>query len=97
MSDADRDADAENPAAKLELPDDARVAAVAAAATIALTLSLEYVVAADAPFIARLAPLGPYFLRVFASRVDLGGVDTVRNWSLLTVAVALCVFAFYAL
>jgi hypothetical protein len=88
--------DAENPTATLEVPDDARVAAAAAVSTIALTFSLKYVAGVNAPFLARLAPLAPYFARVFASRIDLGGIDTVRTWSILSVAIAIGVFAFYA-
>ncbi|SFG79337.1 hypothetical protein SAMN04488063_2962 [Halopelagius inordinatus] len=88
--------DGDSEAATLDVPDDAYVAAVAAVSTIALTLAFEYGVGADPPFLSRLAPLGPYFLSVFARGVDLGPVDTVRVWSLLTAAVTLSVFLFYA-
>lgn len=88
--------DGDSEAATLDVPDDAYVAAIAAASTIALTVTFEYGLGADPPFLSRLAPLGPYFLSVFTRGVDLGPVDTVRVWSLLTVAVTLGVFLFYA-
>lgn len=88
--------DGDSEAATLEIPDDAYVAAIAAVSTVALTVAFEYGLGADPPFLARLAPLAPYFLSVFTRSIDLGPVDTVRVWSLLTAAVTLGVFLFYA-
>jgi hypothetical protein len=91
------DADTDSSPGELAVSDDLRVAAVAAVTTVALTLVLQFAVATEIPILPRLSPLGPYFLYVFSRRVNLGALDTVRNWSLLTVAVALGVFVFYAI
>ncbi|RLM59585.1 hypothetical protein DVK02_02270 [Halobellus sp. Atlit-31R] len=75
--------------------DDLRVAAVAAACTVGLTLALRYGLGREVSFVWRLLPLGPYFLSQFTSRLTLGGLATPRNWSLLTVAVTLGAFGYF--
>jgi hypothetical protein len=75
--------------------DDLRVAAVAAACTVGLTLALRYGVGRDVAFVYRLLPLGPYFLSLFADRLPLDGLDTPRNWSALTVAVTVGLFVYF--
>jgi len=72
--------------------DDLRIAAVAAACTVGLTLALRYGVGRDVAFVYRLLPLGPYFLSLFAGRLPLGGLDTPRTWSVLTAVVTLVLF-----
>jgi hypothetical protein len=86
----------EDSAATLAVPDDLKVAAVAAACTVGLTLVLRFVLGRDAPYLVRLLPLAPYFGSVFASRLPLGSLDTVRNWSALTLAVTLGTILYYA-
>jgi hypothetical protein len=83
-------------AATLAVSDDLKVAAVAAACTVGLTLVLRFVLARDAPYVVRLLPLAPYFVALFTRRLDLGGFDTVRNWSALTLAVTLGTILYYA-
>ncbi len=75
--------------------DDLRVAAVAAACTVGLTLALRYGVGRDVAFTYRLLPLGPYFASLFADRIPLGGLDTPRTWSALTVVVTAVLFAYF--
>ena len=75
--------------------DDLRVAVVAAACTIGLSLGLRYGLGREIAFVWRLLPLGPYFLSLFTKRLQLGGLDTPRNWSLLTVAVTLGAFVYF--
>ena len=75
--------------------DDLRIAAVAAACTVGLTLALRYVAGRDVAFVYRLLPLGPYFLSLFAARLPLGDLDTPRIWSALTVAVTLVLFGYF--
>ena len=72
--------------------DDLRVAAVAAACTVGLTLALRYGVGRDVAFSYRLLPLGPYFLSLFADRLPLGGLDAPRNWAALTLVVTAALF-----
>jgi len=72
--------------------DDLRVAAVAAACTVGLTLALRYGVGRDVAFSYRLLPLGPYFLSLFVDRLPLGGLDAPRSWSALTLAVTAALF-----
>jgi hypothetical protein len=79
----------------LAATDDLRVAAVAAVCTVALTLGLRYGLGREIAALPRLLPLGPYFLSLFTSRLDLGGLDTPRNWSLVTVAVTLAAFGYF--
>jgi len=83
-----------SPDAELPGTDDLRVAAVAAACTIGLTLALQYGLGREVSLVWRLLPLGPYFLSLFTKRLDLGAFDTPRNWSLLTVAVTLVTFLY---
>ncbi|MFB6090734.1 MAG: hypothetical protein ABEJ97_06705 [Halobellus sp.] len=92
---ADADDTTDLPEDALAGAQDLRVAAVAAACTIALTLGLRYGLGRELPFVWRLVPLGPYFLSLFADRLVPGGLDTARNWSLLTVAVTLVAFAYF--
>jgi len=97
--DSDTSPDAEsgsNASAESDLPgtDDLRVAAVAAACTIGLTLALQYGLGREVSLVWRLLPLGPYFLSLFTKRLPLGEIDTPRNWSLLTVAVTLVTFLY---
>ncbi|MBB6645863.1 hypothetical protein H5V44_06105 [Halobellus sp. MBLA0160] len=75
--------------------DDLRVAAVAAACTVGLTLALRYAVGRDVAFVYRLLPLGPYFLSLFADRLPLGDLDTPRSWSALTVAVTVVLLVYF--
>ncbi|WP_238993896.1 hypothetical protein [Halobellus captivus] len=82
-------------AAELPGTDDLRVAAVAAACTVGLTLLLQYGAGREVPLLWRLLPLAPYFLSLFTKRVDLGGFDTPRNWSLLTIGVTLATFLYF--
>jgi len=92
---ADTDAGDETRAAEADLPtDDLRVAVVAAACTVGLTLLFRYGIGRDVALVWRLLPLAPYFLSLFTKRLDLGGLDTPRNWSLLTVAVTLATFGY---
>jgi hypothetical protein len=87
----------DDPDSDLEIPNDLVVAVVAAACTVGLTVSLRFGVGVDTPLLPRLTPLVPYFVYLFTRRVDLGRLDTPRNWSLLTVAVSLVVFVRYGL
>ncbi|SEG27988.1 hypothetical protein [Halobellus limi] len=81
--------------AEADLPtDDLRVAVVAAACTVGLTLLLQYGLGREVALAWRLLPLAPYFLSLFTKRLELGGLDTPRNWSLLTVAVTLATFGY---
>jgi hypothetical protein len=93
MADA---ASRDEPDSDLGVPNDLAVAAVAAVCTVGLTLSLRFGVRVDTPLLPRLAPLAPYFAYLFTRRLDLGRLDTARNWSLVTVAVSLAVFVRYA-
>ncbi|MGQ4554797.1 hypothetical protein [Halobellus sp. GM3] len=92
---AEKPPDANETAAFVAATDDLRVAVVAAACTIALTLALRYGLGREIPFVPRLLPLAPYFVSLFTRRLDLGGFDTPRNWSLLTVAVTLGAFSYF--
>ncbi|WP_231554325.1 hypothetical protein [Halobellus rufus] len=83
------------PEAELPGTDDLRVAAVAAACTVGLTLLLQYGLGREVPLVWRLLPLGPYFVSLFTKRLPLGGLDTPRNWSLLTVAVTLATLLYF--
>ncbi|MFB6252231.1 MAG: hypothetical protein ABEI27_11220 [Halobellus sp.] len=74
--------------------DDLRVAVVAAACTVALTLGLRYGLGRNPPFVWRLVPLAPYFLSLFTKQLPLGALDTPRNWSALTVFVTLISFGY---
>lgn len=87
--------DAELPDDALAAAEDLRVAAVAAACTVALTVALRYGLGREVPFVWRLVPLVPYFLSLFAGRVAPEDLDTPRNWSLLTLAVTLVAFAYF--
>lgn len=75
--------------------DDLRVAAVAAACTVGLTLALRYGVGRDVAFVYRLLPLGPYFVSLFAGRVGPAGLDTPRTWSALTVVTTAVLFVYF--
>jgi len=92
-TDVESDSDA-SPDAELPGTDDLRVAAVAAACTVGLTLALQYGLGREVSLVWRLLPLGPYFLSLFTKRLPLGEIDTPRNWSLLTVAVTIITFLY---
>ncbi|ELZ34496.1 hypothetical protein C474_02286 [Halogeometricum pallidum JCM 14848] len=76
--------------------DDLKLAAVAAGCTVGLTLLLQFGLDRDVSFLVRLVPLLPYFAYVFTRRVDFGALDTVRNWSALTLAVTVLTLLYYA-
>ncbi|SFR68974.1 hypothetical protein [Halogeometricum limi] len=82
--------------AELPVPDDLKLAAVAAACTVGLTLALEYGLSRDVSFLVRLVPLVPYFVYLFSRPVRSGKLDSVRNWSVLTVSVTLGVLVYAA-
>ena len=77
--------------------DDLRVAAVAAAGTIVLTLGIRVGLGRSIPLLARMAPLFVYFVYLL-TRHRLGGgpIRTVRGWSVLVVAVTALMFVLYA-
>ena len=84
--------------------DDLRVAVVAAACTVGFTLLTAWRYTAhaldvDTPGVTvRMVPLVPYFAYLFTRRADLPpALDSSRNWSLLTVAVTVCLLAYVAL
>ncbi|WP_336021995.1 hypothetical protein [Halobellus salinisoli] len=98
MSERSTDAEPDpNASPDTELPgtDDLRVAAVAAACTVGLTLLLQYGLDREVSLVWRLLPLGPYFLSLFTKRLSLGGLDTPQNWSLLTVAVTFAALLYF--
>ena len=81
----------------MDVPDDVWVAAVAAACTVALTLTAEFALGGDVSALVRMVPLAPYFAYLFTRRAGLPpGLDTVRNWSALAVATTLATLAYYA-
>ncbi|ADQ67153.1 hypothetical protein C499_05338 [Halogeometricum borinquense DSM 11551] len=85
-------------AATIPVSDDLKIAAVAAGCTVAFTLVLRFGLAArNVSFLVRLLPLVPYFLYVFTRRIDLGSLDTVRNWSVLTLLITIIGLGFYAI
>jgi hypothetical protein len=77
--------------------DDLRVAVVAAACTIGLTLALRYGVGREVAFAYRLLPLAPYFVSLFAGRVLPDGLDTPRTWSVLTAGLTTALFVYFGL
>ncbi|ELZ95400.1 MULTISPECIES: hypothetical protein [Haloferax] len=70
---------------------DVKVALVAGLCTVALTLSLEYGVGIEVPFVYRLSPLAPYFAYVFSR----GAALSARTWMALTAVVTLGTFGFF--
>lgn len=86
----------EESAPTLAPTDDLKLALVAAGCTVGLTLALQFGLGRDVSFLVRLAPLVPYFAHIFTRRLDLGALDTVRNWSALTVAVTILTLLYYA-
>ena len=78
--------------------DDLRVAVVAAGCTVGFTLLTAYGLGVDTGVAVRMMPLVPYFAYLFTRRADLPpALDSPRNWSLLTVAVTVCLLAAVAL
>ncbi|QIB74602.1 hypothetical protein GL213_07895 [Halogeometricum borinquense] len=84
-------------AATIPVSDDLKIAAVAAGCTVAFTLVPRFGLARNVSFLVRLLPLVPYFLYVFTRRIDLGSLDTVRNWSVLTLLITIIGLGFYAI
>ncbi|WP_410764499.1 hypothetical protein [Haloferax sp. DFSO60] len=81
------------PDLSLRSSSDLKVALVAAACTVGLTLALQYGVGADVPLIYRLSPLAPYFVFVFTR----GAALSERAWQLLIFAVSLVTLGVFAL
>ncbi|QCJ48388.1 MULTISPECIES: hypothetical protein [Haloprofundus] len=82
----------------MDVPDDLKVAAVASACTVGLSLSLRYGLRVDANLFVRLLPLFVYFVYLFAkdalSETALGETTT---WYVVTVAATLAAAVFYAI
>lgn len=75
-----------------DVVDDLRVATVAAACTVALTLALRFVLGADVGFLLRLSPLAVYFAYLVFGKGDTGSAfEDARLWMALAVAVTLAV------
>ncbi|WP_224268997.1 hypothetical protein [Haloprofundus salinisoli] len=81
----------------MDVPDDLKVAAVAAGCTVGLSLTLRYGLDVDANIFVRLLPLGVYFLYLFAkdalSETAFG--ETV-TWYAVTVLTTVGALLFYA-
>ena len=75
--------------------DDLVVALVAAACTIALTLSLRYGFGLRPTLLPRLSPMVPYFGYLFSKRSGPLSTIPTRSWIALTVAVTLGTFAYF--
>lgn len=82
---------------QLPAPDDLKVAAVAAACTVALSLVVVFGLDRSVSYPVRLGPLYPYFAYLFVSKSARdGSLTSVRTWSLLIVGVTLAILAWVA-
>lgn len=82
---------------QLAVPDDLKVAAVAAGCTVALSLVLTFGLGRSASYFVRLGPLYPYFVYLFASKnAEEGPLTSVGVWSLLTVGVTVAILGWVA-
>lgn len=80
----------------MDVPDDLKVAAVASACTVGLSLLLRYGLGVDANIFVRLVPLLVYFVYLFAkdalSETTLGETTT---WYLVTVVATIGALLYY--
>jgi hypothetical protein len=83
----------DTPDLSLRSSSDLKVALVAAACTVGLTLVLQYGLSAEVPLFYRLSPLAPYFVFVFTR----GAALSERTWQLLIVLVSLLTLGVFGL
>ena len=82
----------------MEGRDDLTVALVAVGCTVGFTVLTAYGLGVDTGAVLRMVPLAPYLAYLFTRQADLpAALDTPRNWSLLTVAVTLCLLGYVVL
>ena len=70
---------------------DLTVAAAVAGCTVAVTVVLEYILAAEASTVLRLSPLFVYFVYLFGHRQLPDSLDQPRWWIALTALVGMVV------